>query len=769
MNINTSPNQSTFFKNLNRIFYGSIKSISTDHTLLFFLPLVVTFLIFYACAAESEEAVLDIPVVFNAPLSARPGDVVGLQGENFGGAPTVTLEGSGGEAEASLPLVNTFGKGWLTVRIPETATGALVVHINNGKASSAPVKLNAARAYHLDAMQIVSKGAFRIFGRNLFLSGFTPTVMVNGLKATVDTSVSDEHMLVVTAPQGLPAKTKAVITVDNGNGTGASVLDRQVDVVTSGNGDPFALGVGWAAAFSGIASKTFNAIGDSRLSHKVACNGVADDTTTIQSAIDSVAASGGGVLQFPSGTCRLKGSLKLKSRVVLQGAGKESTIIKYEGNYPLWGRGVDLSGLRALTLMNTQGEIESTLLQDSTRVFFQDVKVLLGGGKHMFLTNNRNFVVKNSDFIQPNNPVGYGPFTLSGCSGVVFVGNTTNFANGGTVFSGVHDSYISNNHFSRDITGNQNSKSVVHSLTMDFAYRIAVMGNTFDVLGGPITNKMRNDGETLLTEGGGGGRTENIGTVTAATTNTLSDTSNKINVTPFSLGVIPENYGVAIVGGKGAGQSRRVTGYSVGTLTVDRPWGVMPDATSHYATFVWGLEKSLIKGNTLTQNSRGIWLYQAAVREVDIVDNMINEGGGIYLRSSQMLKDRLFVPIYGVRIANNTIVNTSREWPSYINVTFVRRDAKDFGIGTIGVEIRKNVIKANMPNLSLKNEESGGAEGYLNLMHVEAEYQDQSSQTRLLGTIFQNNTCVDCDIGFKVREGARGTVQDGNLIITSTR
>jgi len=94
-------------------------------------------------------------------------------------------------------------------------------------------------------------------------------------------------------------------------------------------------------------------------------------------------------------------------------------------------------------------------------------------------------------------------------------------------------------------------------------------------------------------------------------------------------------------------------------------------------------------------------------------------------------------------------------------------DAQDFGIGTIGLEVRENILKANRPNLSLTAEESGGAEGYLNMMHVEGEYQDQSNQTRLLGTIFQNNTCVDCDAGIKVREGARGTVQDGNSFIVS--
>ena len=42
------------------------------------------------------------------------------------------------------------------------------------------------------------------------------------------------------------------------------------------------------------------------------------------------------------------------------------------------------------------------------------------------------------------------------------------------------------------------SKGVIHSFTMDFAHRIAIVNNTFDVFGGPISNKDRNDGETML-------------------------------------------------------------------------------------------------------------------------------------------------------------------------------------------------------------------------------------------------------------------------------
>jgi hypothetical protein len=175
------------------------------------------------------------------------------------------------------------------------------------------------------------------------------------------------------------------------------------------------------------------------------------------------------------------------------------------------------------------------------------------------------------------------------------------------------------------------------------------------------------------------------------------------------------------------------------------------------------LEKSLIKGNILSQNSRGIWLYQTAVQQVDIVENKISEGGGIYLRTAQVLKDKLFTPMIGIKIANNSIINTSREWPSYINIVFVRTNAKDFGVATIGVEVKDNYLQANKRNLHLMHEESGQDEGYFNMMHLEAEYEQLPNEARLLGTIFQGNTCVNCKIQNLNRNGTKATVQEENV------
>ena len=47
------------------------------------------------------------------------------------------------------------------------------------------------------------------------------------------------------------------------------------------------------------------------------------------------------------------------------------------------------------------------------------------------------------------------------------------------------------------------------------------------------------------------------------------------------------------------------------TLQLDRPWDVIPEAGAHYSTFDWSAANWLVKGNSLTDNPRGILLYSA--------------------------------------------------------------------------------------------------------------------------------------------------------------
>jgi hypothetical protein len=691
------------------------------------------------------------PMIFNVSSTARAGDIVSIQGTNFDSTSQVWLSGINATSATQLTMTNRWGTEWIGAQIPQSWTGAMFLRVTNSAGASNSVKLNGAIPFNLDALELVPGGAFRVMGRNLLMSGYTPSVTVDGQAATVNLSASTENLLVVTAPESINPTSNATIMVDNGVGIGATQLDRTIAIV-SGSGDPFNLGVGWGAEFTFYGhAVTVN----------TPCNGSQDDSINIQNTINSVPSSG-GVVVLPAGNCVLANTLTMKSNLVLQGAGKDVTVLSYKSNYPIYAENFNLVGLRNFTLANANSTVEGLIWKSNTRSFFENIKVETGVSHQLYLTGNRNFIVTGSDFIQGGSINSQNPYLFTDCSGFVFSGNTSASVDGSPTFKSVHDALIVNNHFTRNAV-NQYEPVIIatHQFVMDFAFRIAIIGNTFDVINGPITNTLRNDGETLLTEGGGGRRTENLGTVRSATSNTITDPNNTINVNPFGTG-LPENYGIAIVNGTGAGQTREVIGYSNNTMQVDHPWNVIPDSTSRYATFVWGLEKAVIENNTLIGNPRGIWLYQTAVRDVDISWNTITNGGGIYVRTWESQPNSQFDADYNVRISNNTISNKDGIWMSYINAVFVNSDPLNFGTADTGIEIRNNILTANNPNVTSLIEDYANREGFMNVMRSEASGGQLTATPMLLGTIFQTNQCGNCSTAFVIGTGDSGTILSHN-------
>ena len=718
---------------------------------------------------EANGVSAPVPVVFNASRSARAGDIVSVQGENFGSAPVVWLDAVGSTPSTPLTVLNQVSSGWLAVQVPAGATGALALRISNGSSTSALVKLNAATPHHLDAMQIVPGGAVRLFGRNLALPGSTPTVMVDGQAASVNLAASDEHMLSVTAPAGLRASSAAVITVDNGNGTGASTLDRSISIATGHSGDPLGLGVGWAAAFGPLMTRPINAATDSRLARRVVCDGKTDDRGAVQGALVLVQRNGGGVVNLPAGICMLRGSLQMLSGTVLQGAGKDRTELRSGVDSAIYTDRSDLIGVRALTLTSTINGAGSSLnLKNSTRVAIQSVRVNEGARAMAWMYGNTNLVITDSEFLQTGSLDAPGAVHASSNAGLVFTRNTVSFLNNtGTDLSHTKDAFVQGNRWIRDAS-RQADPGVVHTVAINFAHRIALVGNEFTTINGPV-DPAKNDGETILTEGGGPRRTEGLGRITSATANTVFDPTGLPNPNAFINGALPENYGVAIVSGRGAGQTRRVTSFAAGRISVARAWDVLPDSSSRYATAVWGLEKALIKGNNLTYNTRGIWLYSTAVQDIDIVDNTLVENGGILVRSFQDVGNNWFSPVLNVRIAGNTLSNTTRRYPSYVSIYFANLDGlASIGTSHIGVEVRRNALTANNPNIdSTRFDTPATKEGYMNFMFVSTSRYEANSTPRLLGTIMQGNTCNHCATAFRLGTGAVGTMLIGNELLNS--
>ena len=330
-----------------------------------------------------------VPVIFNISSNAQPGDIISIQGTNFSANPQVWLGGAGGSSATQLTVVNQVGTQWIAAQTPPTWTGAMVLWVSNSSGASNPVNLNGAIPLNLDALELVPGGAFKVLGRNLLMPGYTPIVTINGQAATINIAASNVNMLVAAVPGSISSNSSAVITVDNGNGTGPAELNRPITVV-SGSGDPFGLGVGWAAGFI-FSGRT--------IAVNTPCNGSQDDSANIQSAINS-AANGGGVVQLPPGTCVLGNSLTMQSDVVLQGAGQNSTILEYESDYPISAQSAIWLGSGISPSVNADSTVEGLIWKNNTRSFFQNITVESGLSHQLYLTGNQNFIVTQSSFMQ---------------------------------------------------------------------------------------------------------------------------------------------------------------------------------------------------------------------------------------------------------------------------------------------------------------------------------------------------------------------------------
>jgi hypothetical protein len=76
-------------------------------------------------SAQESAASPPTPVVFNHPLSARPGTSSDCRVQ------TSVLAGRAGEPETVLPTMSSHGSQWVAARIPPDATGALVLRVLN--------------------------------------------------------------------------------------------------------------------------------------------------------------------------------------------------------------------------------------------------------------------------------------------------------------------------------------------------------------------------------------------------------------------------------------------------------------------------------------------------------------------------------------------------------------------------------------------------------------------------------------------------------------
>jgi hypothetical protein len=196
-------------------------------------------------------------------------------------------------------------------------------------------------------------------------------------------------------------------------------------------------------------------------------------------------------------------------------------------------------------------------------------------------------------------------------------------------------------------------------------------------------------------------------------------------------------------------------------LTIDRAWDVVPDSTSFYMTSVPNLENFIMSNNNFNNWPRPIILYGIVSYNIDILNNTMANGGGIWL----MTDDRSFTTphshdvMFNTNIIGNSVTNTDPTtiWGSYIMNHYNDGSATPIGLGFFGLFLKNNVVTASgSPNVGI---DSFYREGYYNMLAYQTNlgYAAPTDQG-VIGTIYQGNTCNNCATTFWLGTDVWGTV-----------
>lgn len=154
------------------------------------------------------------------------------------------------------------------------------------------------------------------------------------------------------------------VSVDSENFSSAW-LDGVLEALASSTGGPDAMYMESAGATARTIEAKFSELSISVKDFGAAGDGLADDTTAIQAAINRVGFLGGGEVYFPPGTYKYTSALtNTVDGVSLRGSGRTSTVIKGDGGISL--TGCDGFALRDFQLLTTSSSVNGTGLTMST-------------------------------------------------------------------------------------------------------------------------------------------------------------------------------------------------------------------------------------------------------------------------------------------------------------------------------------------------------------------------------------------------------------------
>jgi hypothetical protein len=674
------------------------------------------------------------PVILKTSDGVAPGGTFSINGQWL--FPTITTVAMAADTTGQSPgappanaiypqIVQTDVNGhYIFARMPSgTLPGVYDVWVNNQLSPgwSRCYKLNAARALFMSDYQAYNGTAIEVVGRNFDQKEFggataTQVRLNNGQGATYNQLINDLNPYHLTFTVGNLPLGSYYVEVSSDNGLNwsrvASGQTLTVLAVPSGQFDPLGLGVSWAANYNW--TNVFNVT-----NYGVIPNSPNNQNVAVQTVMNAVENSGGGVVYFPNGSYYLGGYLALGAGVVLEGqdeyntqiyfaTGTGSSFIKSKGTAAVGG----IAQLQGVARM-------SILLSNPTNLTVRpDIFLYLGDtGGGAVPTANRMFVASvNLSYPYTNgNLGGAGPrgigISWGGKERVLLKDNQFTGWEANNADTSVGQYCMIRNNRYEYATGYVNDNATymffennyikVHSEYdadchgYDARTDAYMAGNYIE--GAGDQSNVNNDGEALFVEGPGG--TFNYGAV-------LSATTNSITVAPLvplfqpavSFGVLSVN----ITWGTGLGQSLPVASVNTNTdvITFTQPFAVVPDATSIFS-LCCPLAEFTVYSNTVVNCAKGIWPYGLQYDGV-VANNTAVDCDGVYLHSSR--KGPPADPTaaqdggdYFERITRNTVVGVSRR-SNQAGVGFGtgRSDSPNFyDITVYATEITGNLVFGN--------------------------------------------------------------------------
>jgi len=651
------------------------------------------------------------PAISNWTQTANAGETIALTGNLFTPNTTFWVYGQSTSGNSVLEQANvkSISGNVASVTLPTNLPSGseYLLWAKNGNIASTPVAINQTQAWWIQGTVKAGQVA-SVFGTNLSHNGGTTNSFVyivntstgQGSFAQIDTV--NPYKVNFTVPTGL-SNGNYNVYVNNGNGGADSWSTPQSMTINNSlytyNGSIFNV-------------KNYGATGD----------GVTNDATAIQNAINAAEKVSGSTVYFPAGTYAVNSSyyglqFSGASNIQFSGAGQGLTKIVATGttdNYLFYDKG----GANNVSLNNMT--LDGTHLQNSS-----------GGGIDIYAVSSSNIQISNITINGKNSiPINLGSdhgvliensnitgkATYLGVSSQVFINGTnfygTNYDTASIVGMGVTGLSITNSTGQNLNSSNVNSGDWVNGRFFVDQPKGGVsldqyIGNNTTIglappVGGPSD---QNSGEQLLWENGtsiGLKPPVQLGAETSVTV-------NSITVNPATAPSLNNQYFLSILGGTGIGQTHQISSFNAatGTYNIVGNWNILPDQTSVIIAnqvpnnvVVYGNSLNGIAGADQTSTaSAGVETYSGANNFIVNNNTLTNLGTGVKLFVGN--NSTTTNPVTFNQISNNTFANDI-SGVNILNVTGSNLTA------TTGNSINNNSFN-NVTNVFSLN--SGGAIG----------------------------------------------------------